>query len=357
MRGRGFAHCHHGEILQGVFRDEHGSACQGLVTLPLDDLGTEAEFVREPAASANSLRVTPPGRTKALRAAALAVDLCAGLGPHDMTGGRLRLHSDIPVGLGMGSSTSDIIATVRAVAASFAVRLAPETIAALAVRAEQAADPLMMHNGALLFAQREGHVLEILGSALPAAVVVGCTTAGAQPVDTLALPTAEFGLWDLDTFERLRAMLRRAIVESDVALLGRVSTESAWLNQRVLAKDELAVLTAVAESCGAAGVQVAHSGNVAGLLFDPRSRGLQRNLRRSVRALRRNGVDVTRIFTSSSTEHREGARVRPHRGFDRPAGSGARRGRAPLPAVRDDESRLGAGCGAAPARAGGGPSR
>lgn len=311
MRGRGFAPCHHGEILQGVFRDEHGSACQGLVTLPLDTLGTHAEFVREPATPPGLLRVTPHGRTKALRAAALAVDLCGGPGPHGISGGRLRLHSDIPVGLGMGSSTSDIIATVRAVASSYGVRLYPATIAAIAVRAEQAADPLMMRGAALLFAQREGRVLEVLGDSLPPAVIVGCTTAGARPVDTLALPAAEFGPAELGAFERLRGLLRRAVVESDLALLGHVSTESARLNQRVLAKDEFTVLTAVAGSCDAAGVQVAHSGNVAGLLFDPCAPGLARRLRHCVRGLRDNGITVTRIFTSGAGHQGGLCAVRP----------------------------------------------
>lgn len=88
----------------GAFRNGSGSACQGLVTLPLDTLGTHAEFVREFPAPPDRLRVTPHGRTKAVRAAALAVDLCGGLGPHGPSGGRLRLHSDIPAGLGMGWS-------------------------------------------------------------------------------------------------------------------------------------------------------------------------------------------------------------------------------------------------------------
>lgn len=289
--GTGHAPCHHGELLQGVFLDPAGRTRRGLVTLPMAGPGSRATFRRR---SGEPLTVSPAGRTKALRAAALAVDECARLTGRPADGGVLRLDSGVPVGLGMGSSTSDVLATVRAVAASYGVVLAPETIARLAVRAEQACDPLMLGGRPLLFAQREGHVLEELGATLPPMVVVGCLTGDGGPVDTLGL--ARDGEADVRAFERLRGLLRRAIADADVGLLGRVSTHSARHNQRLLPKAEFPVLERVAERTGAAGVQVAHSGNVAGLLFDARSAGLARDLRRCVRALRRCDIPVTRIF-------------------------------------------------------------
>ncbi len=311
MTGVGYAPGHHGEILQGVFRDGD-RRCRGLVTLPVPGAVTRAEFVPRP----GPLTVVPADRVKARRAAELAAAACG-----RPAGGALRLDSGLPVGLGLGSSTSDILATVRAVSAAFGTALAPEAVARIAVRAEHASDPIMLGGGAVLFAQREGRVLERLGPALPAAVVVGCVTGGGAPVDTLALDFAG----DVAAFERLRRMLRLAIATGDVALLGRVSTESARLNQRVLAKDELPELERIAALTGAAGVQVAHSGNVAGLLFDPRGGGDR--LRRCVRALRAAGLPVTRLFTT------EGKDARPHRRGDRAAGSGPDRRAARLPAV------------------------
>ncbi|MFF5992014.1 GHMP family kinase ATP-binding protein [Prauserella flavalba] len=288
--GRGHAPGHHGEILQGVFLDAAGRPCPGLVTLPMSGPGTRAEFTRAPG---DRVTVEPRERTKAARAATLAVAECARRTGQPPGGGGLRLRSDLPVGLGMGSSTSDVLAAVRAVAASYDVTLPAADLARLAVRAEQACDPLMLDGRPLLFAQREGRVLEDLGAALPPTVVVGCLTSDGAPVDTLTLPRAEH---DVRAFEWLRGLLRRAIAESDVALLGRVSTQSARYNQRVLAKPEFGVLEHIAEHTGAAGVQVAHSGNVAGLLFDATAPGLARRLRRCVRALRRNDITVTRIF-------------------------------------------------------------
>ncbi|CAM5291350.1 hypothetical protein STENM36S_09295 [Streptomyces tendae] len=295
--GTGRAACHHGEILQGVFLDERRRPVHGLVTLPMNGPGSTARFARRPGSAPDAVTVTPAGRTKARAAAVLAVGECAARRDAEPCGGDLTLTGDLPVGLGMGSSTSDVIATVRAVADSWGVRLPAKTIAGIAVRAEGASDPLMHGSRPLLFAQREGRVLEVLGSALPPAVVVGCTLAKGAPVDTLALPALHHDE-DLTAYAHLRGMLRRAVTTADTALLGRVSTSSARLRQRVLRHEEFPTLAAIAAGTGAVGVQIAHSGNVAGVLFDPRTPGLHHGVRRCTRALERAGLTPTRTFTT-----------------------------------------------------------
>ncbi|WP_143229328.1 GHMP family kinase ATP-binding protein [Actinophytocola xanthii] len=324
--GTGHSAVHHGELLQGVFVDASGRPCRGLVTLPMGGPGVRAEFAPTPGTGVVVVR--PADRVKAARAASLATAECARRSGRPRCGGRLRLHSDIPLGLGMGSSSGDVIAAIRAVAASFGVELPPAAVARLAVRAEHASDPLMLEDRPLLFAHREGRVLEDLGAALPPVVVVGCLTGGGRPVDTLTVrgPCREE---DVRCFEGLRALLRRAIADADLALLGRVSTESARRNQRVLPKEELTELEAVARRTGSAGVQVAHSGNVAGLLFDPAS-DLDRRLWHCRRALDRHGIPVTRIFT---TGRAEGGHGQPHRRRDQQTGPRPPRRRVGLPAV------------------------
>ncbi|MGP3980933.1 GHMP family kinase ATP-binding protein [Streptomyces sp. KR80] len=318
--GTGHASCHHGEILQGVFLDECGRRCAGLVTLPMTGLGTHAEFVRRPGTPPEDVSVTPGDRTKALGAAVLALEELAALQRQEPPcGGELRLSGDIPVGMGMGSSSSDVIAAVRAVADAFGLRLPPETIARLAVRAERASDPLMLDGRPLLFAQREGRVLEMLGDALPPAVVVGCTLGGGRPVDTLSLPARAYDDEDVHAYEHLRSLLRRAIAEADPALLGQVCTESARCGQRLLKHEEFDALRDIVGRVGAVGLQIAHSGNVAGVLFDPAASGLRRRLRHCVRALDSNGIPVTWTFTTFTTSE-EFLNGRAHRGIDRPAG-------------------------------------
>ncbi|MCI0384612.1 GHMP kinase [Streptomyces sp. CNQ085] len=317
--GTGHASCHHGEILQGVFLDSRGRHCSGLVTLPMAGLGTRAEFTRRPGTAPEDISVTPDDRTKALRAAVLAVRECAALLREPVCGGQLRLSGDIPVGLGMGSSSSDVTAAVRAVADSFGLRLPPEAIARLSVRAEQASDPLMLDGRPLLFAQREGRVLEVLGDALPPVVVVGCALGGGRPVDTLSLPAQTYGDEDLRAYERLRSLLRRAVGEADPALLGRVATASARRAQHILRHQEFGALLEITEHVGAVGLQIAHSGNVAGVLFDPASPGLERRLRRCAQALEDGGIPVTRTFTTFTTSE-EFMNGRAHSGSGRPTG-------------------------------------
>ncbi|MEV0444372.1 GHMP kinase [Streptomyces spectabilis] len=334
--GTGRAACHHGEILQGVFLDERGRRVAGLVTLPLAGLGTRAEFTRR--RDTEDVTVVPADRTKALRAATYALAECATQCQVPLCGGELRLDGDIPVGLGMGSSSSDVIAAVRAVADAFGVRLAPDAVARLAVRAERASDPLMLEGRALLFAQREGRVLEDLGAALPPAVVVGCALGGGRPVDTLALPApADADAADVPGYERLRALLRHAVAAADSVLLGHVATESARLRQRVLPHAEFGELTAVAGRVGAVGVQIAHSGSVAGLLFDPAAPDLRGRVRGCRRALAAAGIPTTHTFHTTAptpaTPSEEPPHGRAHRGSDRPPRPDTRSRRVRLPAL------------------------
>ncbi|MEV6580359.1 GHMP kinase [Streptomyces sp. NPDC051582] len=333
--GTGHATCHHGEILQGVFLDSDGRRCAGLVTLPMAGPGSRAEFVRRPGTPPGAITAVPAGRTKAVRAAALAVAHCARRSAGPACGGELRLAGDVPVGLGMGSSTSDVIAAVRAVADSYGLRLAPESVARLAVRAELACDPLMWDGRPVLFAQREGRVLEALGPALPPLVVVGCALGGGAPVDTLALPGPEPDEDDVRAFERLRTLLRRAVATADARLLGEVATASARRGQRRLRHPEFEELITLSRRVGAVGVQIAHSGAVAGVLFDPAAPGLRRRVRGCLRALDAHGIPATRTFTTftTTTTSKELPHGPAHRRGDRPAGPDTARRPARLPAL------------------------
>ncbi|MEV3872537.1 GHMP kinase [Streptomyces sp. NPDC049906] len=331
--GRGRASCHHGEILQGVFLDERGRACAGLVTLPMTGPGTRAEFTPDPHGTPGPLTVTPADRTKALRAATLALAECHRAGPQaPPPGGVLRLGGTVPLGLGMGSSSSDVVAAVRAVADAYGRQLAPEAVARLAVAAEKATDPLMLDDRPRLFAQREGRVLETFGEALPPAVVVGCALDEGRPVDTLSLPSRPSGPDDLAGYERLRRLLRRAVGDADVELLGHIATESARLSQRVLPRVEFDRLVQIAERTGATGVQIAHSGSVAGLLFDPTAPGLDARLRDCARALHHDGIPVTRTFTTFPTGEEFPHGPTPGRG-DGPTGPDTAGRRLRLPAL------------------------
>ncbi|GIG56166.1 kinase [Longispora fulva] len=265
--GKGYAPAHHGELLQGMFRDASGGLRRALVTLPQTTRGTRAVF----RPSQNHWGVVgSPGLTKVRRAAVLALREFAGR-PGAAKGGHIEIVSDVPVGIGMGSSTSDVTAAIRAVADYHGVTLSREELGRLAVLAECASDPVMIDDRVVLFAHRDGVVLETLGHRLPPLLVVGCDTRPGDSVDTDRFPPAEYGDREIGFFGVLLAALRRALATEDVALLGRVATASARINQRFLPKDNLEALLELCLAHGGAGIQIAHSGTVAGLIFDARS--------------------------------------------------------------------------------------
>ncbi|MES1241076.1 MAG: kinase [Acidobacteriota bacterium] len=260
--GHGSSIAHAGEILQGVFEASDNRLHRGLVTLPCVALESTATFE---VTAGSGITVEPVWKTKAQASARLALSY---LGLREVAG-HLTVRSNIPPRWGFGSSTSDVIASIRAVAYAFRRRLAAHVVASLAVRAEIASDAVMFEDRAVLFAQREGIVLEDFGCGLPPMdVLVLNTDPSGNGVDTLLMPPAEYSPWEVEAFRPLRGLLRRALYTQDARLVGRVASASARINQRHLPKPRLDDLERLVEDLGGVGLQVAHSGCVVGLLFD-----------------------------------------------------------------------------------------
>lgn len=293
--GVGRAPAHHGELLQGVFDDRAGRPRRGLVTLPCPPRGSRAEF--HPSDSHWGI-VGTPDRTLVRRAAILALATFSGA-PEPAKGGTIEIVSDIPHGIGMGSSTADVAATLRAVADYHGMVLPGEEVGRLAVLAECASDSIMIDDQVVLFGHRDGVVLESLGHRLPPMVVVGCDTApGSGGVKTLGHRPADYDDRELGMFQVLRAALRRAVATGDVPLLGRVATASARINQRYLPKPVLDDLIEVGRRHGAHGVQVAHSGTVAGLIFDARTTRLAETVRGVLADVETLGCAATAVIST-----------------------------------------------------------
>jgi uncharacterized protein involved in propanediol utilization len=259
MHGVGWAPAHHGEIMQGVVRHA-GRFVRCLVTMPCHVYGSRAIFVPDVSIPPGIVEADE-GVAKATKAAELAL---RALGAS--CGGHLTVASSIPRGIGMGSSTADVVAAVRAVAAAHGMDFSAETVAGLAVAAEQASDAIMFDDGpAVLFAYREGVVLSRFAGPLPVFRVVSVITG--EPVSTLDLVRTPYDERDAARFEELKHHLRRAIDAADPAEVAAVATASARLNQRDLPVACFKDLLSIADRTGALGVQIAHSGSVAGLLY------------------------------------------------------------------------------------------
>jgi uncharacterized protein involved in propanediol utilization len=267
--------------------------------MPLHGLVTTAEFrpLLDRAPDAPLVTVRPAWRRKAQAAAELM------LREHLPTasGGELVLSGQAQPGLGLGSSTSDVTATLRAVADCYGLRLPAAEIAALAVRAEGASDSVMVEDRVVLFAHRSGRILEEFDSRLPGMLVVGCDTDPARGgVDTLAFRPPEHTPAEVASFRVLVGLLRHALATRSVALLAQVAQASARINQRYLPTRGFATLCRTAREAGGLGVQVSHSGTVAGVIYDAGRPDAERQAGRCVRLLRRRGFADPQILTVTS---------------------------------------------------------
>lgn len=289
-RGEAHAIGHHGELIQGVFEDEHARLHRGLVTIPLDGLRSTAQFILNESAI---LSVAPLEKTKALRAARLTLEQLGQSG----AGGMLRIESNIPVGHGYGSSTADVVASIRATAAALGTKLPPISVSHLAVAAETASDATAFETEALLFAQREGEVIEHFGGSLPPFVLIGFKACETGSVSTLELAPARYSLEEIQLYRVLRGLVARAIRHQDPRLLGCAATLSARISQRHFPKPSFDYVTGLVERHKALGIQVAHSGSLYGLLIDPGAAGLTSAIRTISNELRDAGFQDVGVFS------------------------------------------------------------
>ncbi|MCH4561195.1 uncharacterized protein involved in propanediol utilization [Mesorhizobium sp. USDA 4775] len=255
---------HHGEILQGVFRDDSRRLHRGLVSLPF---AHRFSIARVRPSSDRGMTVVPDYKKKSLAAVQV---LCRELG-YVGPGFELSIRSNIPEGYGLGSSTADIVAALRAVARFLGHRLTARAEFRIAVEAETASDSTMFTGPARLVCHREGTVLERYVGGLPAFSLLSVNVAPDDPVDTLAFPAARYTEDEIEEFDRLRIMMRRAISKQDLSLLGEIATRSSVLNQRQLPQPHFDEIREIARPLKAAGVQVAHSGRMVGIMLSPKT--------------------------------------------------------------------------------------
>ncbi|RWM38698.1 GHMP kinase [Mesorhizobium sp.] len=283
-QGHGEAIGHHGELLQGIFEDEDARLRRGLVSLPCRHLKSKAKFR---AKGEERVSVAPRHCRKSKRAAELALERFSQF----RTGGHLIIKSNIPVGRGLGSSTADVLASILAVLDYLDVQPTPDSIMEIAVSAETACDSTLFSQQAVLFAHREGIVIESYRNSLPPIDLISVDPVASEIVDTLAFDPAQYSPVEIEMFRPLRSLLRHAIKASDLGLLGRVATASARINERFLRKRRLHDIEAIGARYGAVGVQVAHSGTVVGLMFDPKNERTSENIDLAMRDLRKSGFE------------------------------------------------------------------
>lgn len=242
-----------GELLQGVLPDRNR---EFLVTFPID-LWSTAVFHHDP--NHVGVIVRPPAKRKARRVAELALVTLGGGG-----GGRLDLTSDLPEGKGLASSSADLVATARAVAAACGRVFDAASLETL-LRAVEPSDGVM-YDEVVAFFHREVRLHHRLGT-LPPLVVLGHDEGG--QVDTISYNRVPkpFTARDKSEYIRLLTEIGTAIVAGDLREIGRIATRSAVLNAKLRPRRALTHLRAACGEVDGFGVVMAHSGTMLGILL------------------------------------------------------------------------------------------
>lgn len=249
---------HAGELLQGAIRHS-GRTHRLLLSLPAPPLRTQAEVIATPG---KPLRMEPAWARKAYQAAVALFRWFERPLP-EVT---VRLKTNIPAGKGCGSSSADMLATLRALLLYAGFTMTEEALARLIVNVEEATDGSVLSRPAL-FRHREGVVQEYLAGDYPAMRVMVIDTQPAAAIDTIALERARYCDEQLAMFDVLVPKLRRAFLDGDARELGQVATASALVSQRFLPKPHFVALTKLVLGEGGYGMSVSHSGTVVAALL------------------------------------------------------------------------------------------
>lgn len=243
--------------------------------------------------------------------------------------GRLEITSRLPRGKGFGTSTADIAAGLAAVAGALGIPADPDRLADMALAVEPSdGTPIP---GIAVFDHLHGRIRGTIGQ--PPHLELLILDPGG------AVNTADFNRRpDLAAKNRAKeAAVREALAlvvdglrRGDPDAVGAGATLSARAHQSVLHKDLLEPVIALARDVQAAGVCVAHSGVIIGILFNPArtpaaaARGyLERRLGRPLRSARLVGGGVRReggcaaAVTRVATWHPENRGV--HKNFAKEA--------------------------------------
>lgn len=275
-----------GELLQGSLQRENGHF---QVTLPIQKF---SKVAFTPGLLSDGITVTPGHKFKSRALLEKLVDY------YDLgIGGHLCIESELPEGKGMASSSADLVATARAFEAALG-RVVPTDILFQLLRSIEPSDGVMYPEFVTFF-HRKVELGRLLGC--PSRLEVVAIDEGGQ-IDTIEYNRRNHSYTDEECAEYagLLQTLESAIPADDIALIGRVATRSAVLNQKRNPKRHLQTVLEIGNHTRALGVVIAHSGPCIGLIF-PAGPAYQEQIECATTALRTLASDV--IVAKSVQRH------------------------------------------------------
>ncbi len=207
----------------------------------------------------------PPDKVKTRQAVRRTLELLG----HTSTGVKVSVSSQIPVGKGMASSTTDIVGGCLATAKALGESVTPRMIADIAISIEPTDG--IMYEGLVCFDHLEGKIIQSFGDPPPIDILV--VDPGGN-IDTLRFNSrrkvcAAIHKRNENFILEALSLVKEGIRKRNIQLVGKGATLSALSNQEILYKRELADIISISASLGGIGVNVAHSGTVIGILLPP----------------------------------------------------------------------------------------
>ena len=279
-----------GELMQGVLPDASAFLVGGLPSrqffseavirragpgegaLPPKSMGADPSNAMA-APPSNAMAALPPGGLASLTPeglASLPPKAMAALAVMERQLGlrlpeevEIELRSNIPWGKGLSSSSTDVLSVLSVVNTFLGARLEAEALYRIAVEIEPT-DPCLSDDIPIFYQHTgcSGGTVD-----LPPVALLFFDTAPGSMVDTLAM-RRQWPAGAGEFFSWLLLRLVAAAVSEDYAQLFESITSSAEYNQLSLPLPGFADLYRLAEELGA-GLVVAHSGTIAGLLVRP----------------------------------------------------------------------------------------
>lgn len=176
-------------------------------------------------------------------------------------------YNDLPKGKGMASSTADIGSLIKAVAKFLGEDLSISQIASIALSIEPTDSVLF--DKLTLFDYIEGSFSEEIGLCPELNIVILEGYGGINTVEFNQNNSFRPNPLLEKEMDKAYFLLQKGIKELNYELLGQGSLISARINQQILEKVYLENLIETAMKNCAAGINVAHSGTVTGVLVDP----------------------------------------------------------------------------------------
>lgn len=272
-----------GELLQGVLLSERSF----LITFPIQEY-SNARFEYS---TDIPLSVNPPHKKKSLQLAHYILDY------YDVPlRGLLTIDSTIPEGKGMASSSSDLVATARAITHSLSMHLPIGCLEAFMSEIEPSDG--VMYDACVSYYQKEALLRSYLGL-LPSIVILAVDEGGI--VDTIQFNEKRKLFTTAEKYEYsiLLKKMEYAIRKKDYLAIGNISTQSAILNQRLKINKYLNNFLEINEKTHGIGIAIAHSGTYIGILYHGDDPMLDAKIERAKKLLNLDGiVETTEIYRS-----------------------------------------------------------